>query len=203
MYIEYLKERLFCRYPRTKRCVYIKIGILSLALSISVIALILFDIIVASVITLILVGIVSGIIICLLVQNKKLRTWLSERGNSLLENSVGVTITGLIISVFLLGFFYFHPPSQIIVEPQKFEVIIPAGDSIIRSISIKNIDGSEKNISVCLPKLIENWIIIANKDFTINAGQTKNINFSINIPLQTSLGDYREAIKIIYENDTI
>lgn len=204
MCIKCLKKR-WCNYLKTKWkwCMLIPIFIL-LLLFISVYILISSDLNNFSIIFLFLTIVGILIVVCHLVQNKKLRTSLSETTNLLSENSLGITITTLIILVFLLlGILYIFSPPQIFVEPQKIEAIIPAGDSIIRAISIENIGSSDKNVSINLTESIENWVNIAQKDFIINSAQIKNVNFSINIPLQTPFGDYRGAIKIIYKNNTI
>lgn len=202
MCIKCLKKR-WCSYLKTKWwCMLIPIFIL-LLLFITVYILISSDLNTFNIIFLFLTIVGILIVVCHLVQNNKLRTSLSKTINLLSENSLGITITGSIILVFLLLILYIHSPPQIFVKPQKIEAIVPAGDSIIRAISIGNMGSSDKNVSINLTESIENWVNLAQKDFIINSEQIKNVNFSINIPLQTPLGDYRGAIKVIYKNNTV
>lgn len=90
---------------------------------------------------------------------------------------------------------------QIFVEPQTFETKISAGELQSGAISIKNLGFSNKNISIRSEYI--NWIIIDSKDITIYPEQSNIINFSINVPLDTTLGEYRGIINISYENFTI
>ncbi len=148
----------------------------------------------------ILVGVFSGILVCRLLKNESLFTIFNEFRNLIYENSVGILITGLIISLFILWVIYNNPPAQIFIEPQKFEEMIPAGDSINKAISIKNLGSSDTNISI-KTEFSNNWINIPNNFMPITSRQTNYVNFSINIPLQTQLGEYKGVIKI-YKNNT-
>jgi len=147
-----------------------------------------------------LIGIIGGIFVCQIVHNKKLITSLSTINNCLEENALGITITGLSILIILHAGMYFHSPQLITVEPKEIDVVIPAGDSTSRAISIKNLGSTDVNLSI-RTEFTDDWINVLNNFTTITSRRTKYVNFFINIPLQTSLGEYKGVIKI-YKNDT-
>ncbi len=201
MRINYIKKRL-CEYSASKKwCIIIPIIVLGIILFISyaIISMNL-NFVIKIIIIFPLIGIIGGIVVCHLAQNRKLHIRLSTIRNHLVENALGITLTGLFISIILLMVIYFHPPQLIAIEPKRIDALIPAGDSISRTISIKNLGSSDTNISI-KTEFSGNWINIPNNFTPITSRQTEYINFSINIPLQTPLGGYKGAIKI-YKNDT-
>lgn len=158
------------------------------------------------IIELFLIGILIGIspIICHLVKNRELCISSSEIRDRLSEHSLGIAVSGLIFTGILLVAFYYHPPPQIVsvVEPQEFKVTIPAGDSINRTISIKNIGISMISISI-MNDMNDSWINGLNiTSEIIPQEKQKYFNFLIKVPSNTTSGEYRRAITISFENKT-
>ncbi len=143
-----------------------------------------------------------GIIDWFIVRDDNPITYLSRIRDCLSENGIWLSLTFIIILFLLLEIFFIYPPQQIVVEPQKYEETIPAGGSLVKTFSIKYLGISNETISVNITKPFENWINIS-RDFKIDSEQTKIINFSIKVPLGTSSGEYRGAIKINQTNNTI
>ena len=154
----------------------------------------------------ILMALFIGIfIICDLVKNGngRLSGDLSKMTEYLSNNAFRILLIVLVLLfLILVSFHNIFSWQKIIVEPQEFKEKIPAGDSLIREIAIKNSGISDIIISI-KPKSIEDLISIVENNLSINSEESKNINIFINIPLHTLLGEHRGSIEIIYENNTI
>lgn len=191
-------------YLLYKKPIQIKLISLVVAVIASVVVFIFPDSIVFVVLaTILLAAIIEGYIICYLKQNEKLLTWFFKIRERILENAFE-TLMIIFISLFLLlvSLHNILSPPLIDVEPQIFEMKTPAGDSLIGAISITNRGVSDINISIKIES-VENWMKIALNNLKINSEQTRNVNFSMYIPPQISVGEYRGTIKIIYKNKSI
>ncbi len=111
------------------------------------------------------------------------------------ENALEITAYFIMILFIMLFFFNIFPPQQIVVEPQKFVEKIPAGDSLVKSFSIRYIDGTDKTLSINIDDTIKDWINVAHSDIT-NSEKARIIDFSITIPPHTPSGEYRGSIII-------
>ncbi|MCZ7380631.1 MAG: hypothetical protein O8C64_03525 [Candidatus Methanoperedens sp.] len=152
----------------------------------------------------IITAIITLVFLFYLAQNEILRTKMLEKFRKFLWKNAFVALLAIFILLFLLlvGIHNIISPPLLYVEPQKYEEKISAGDSLIRTISITNRGIFEKKILIKIDS-IENWVNLSRKELMINSEQTENVNFSVNIPLQMRVGEYRGDIEIIYENNTV
>lgn len=115
-----------------------------------------------------------------------------------------VIIIGASIGISLYLFF---TSSQIAFAPQKLDVSLSPGENFTKTISIRAIGIGTINVTLNANEPIDKWVHFSNKgkksesvEVPIEVGKTSYVNVKLDIPQNTTPGEYKCAIEITHNS---